>query len=122
MASDFLKVAIFVHATMETREGKMRVVNALQATKELKDAGDIVDLIFDGAGTRTAIEIADPEHQLYSQFKEVEDVVTGICRFCIGGFDMVAQAENAGFTLLDNYNNHPSVRNFLINGYHIINF
>lgn len=122
MASDFLKVAIFIHASMETREGKMRVFNALQAAKELKDAGDIVDVIFDGAGTRTAVEIADSEHIFYSHFKAIEDIVTGVCRYCIGRFDMTEQAENAGFVLLDNYHNHPSFRNFLINDYHIINF
>jgi hypothetical protein len=122
MASNFLKVAIFVHSSMETREGKMRVFNALQAAKELKEAGDIIDLIFDGAGTRTAVEIADPSHQLYSAFKEVEDVVTGICSFCVGQVGMVKQAKKAGFILLDSYHNHPSFRNFLSSGYQIINF
>lgn len=46
------KVAIVVLAGTETHEGLGRVVNALEAAKELKEGNDEVRIIFDGAGTR----------------------------------------------------------------------
>ena len=120
--SNDIKVAIFIHAGLDTREGAMKVFNALQAAKEFKDAGDYVDVIFDGEGTRTAVEINQPDHFLYQAFKDIEDVVTGVCRYCIARFDMTDQAQSQGFTLLDDYNSHPSYRNFINSGYQVLNF
>jgi hypothetical protein len=45
-----LKIAIVVLADTDTYEGLGRVVNALEAVKECRDAEDEVRLIFDGAG------------------------------------------------------------------------
>ena len=47
-----VKVAFVVLADTETREGLGRTVNAMIGTKEFKEAGDEVRLIFDGAATR----------------------------------------------------------------------
>lgn len=57
------KAAILVLADTETHADLGRVVNALVATKEFKDAGDDVRLIFDGAGTQWPGVLSDPEHQ-----------------------------------------------------------
>lgn len=57
------KAAILVLADTETHADFGRVVNALVATKEFKDAGDDVRLIFDGAGTQWPGVLSDPEHQ-----------------------------------------------------------
>jgi hypothetical protein len=46
------KAAIIVLADTETHGDLGRVVNALEAVKELKEARDEVKLIFDGAGTQ----------------------------------------------------------------------
>ena len=46
------KAAIFVLADTQTEEDLGRVVNALAAAKEFKQAGDKVQVIFDGTGTR----------------------------------------------------------------------
>lgn len=50
------KAAIVVLADTETHEGLGRVVNALEAVKEFQDAGEDVQLIFDGAGTKPSAE------------------------------------------------------------------
>lgn len=117
-----LKVAIFIHASLETNEGRARVYNALHAVKEFMDAGDHVDVIFDGAGTRTALEIAQVQHPLYPLFKEIEESITGICRFCAHQFGGVDAVSAGTFALIDDYHQHPSVRNFMVNGYQVLNF
>ena len=51
------KVAIVVLADTDTHEGLGRVVNAMEAVKEFKDAHDDVQLIFDGAGPKWIPEL-----------------------------------------------------------------
>ncbi len=55
-----VKFAIVVFADTETHEGCRRVVNALEAVKEFKDAHDDVQLIFDGAGPKWIPELETP--------------------------------------------------------------
>ncbi|MGB1287389.1 MAG: hypothetical protein ACPG7F_12700 [Aggregatilineales bacterium] len=100
----------------------MRVFNALIAAREFIDAGDYVDIIFDGAGVRSAIEIADPEHPIYGAFKEVEEHITGLCRFCSAQYEIEEESSKRGFKLLSDNYQHPGFRNFLINDYKILNF
>ena len=122
MSDSVLKVAIFIHSSLDTREGAMRVYNAMEAAKEFKDAGDYIDVIFDGAGTRTAVLLNDPSNPLYETFKGIEDVVTGVCRYCIGAFNMESEAQRSGLSLLDDFHNHPSFRNYIASGYQVLNF
>ena len=49
------KVAIIILADIETKENFGRAVNGLMTAKEFKDAGDDVQIIFDGAGTNKNI-------------------------------------------------------------------
>ena len=50
------KAAIVVLADTESHGDLGRLVNALEAVKEFKEAGDDVQLIFDGAGTKWIAE------------------------------------------------------------------
>jgi hypothetical protein len=56
------KVVVLVLADVETKGDLRRVVNALQTTKEFKEAGDEVRLVFDGAGTRWIGELGSTKH------------------------------------------------------------
>lgn len=69
------KVAFVVLADTETREGLGRTVNAMIGTKEFKDAGDEVRLIFDGAATKWVGELAKPDHRYHELFEAVRDRV-----------------------------------------------
>lgn len=70
-----------------------RVLTALEATKELKEDGAEVELIFDGAGTTSAVAMASPEHDLHRLYTQVQDRVAGICRFCARSFGVFEEAE-----------------------------
>lgn len=117
-----LKVAIVIHSSVDNRESAMKVYNALEAAREFKESGDYIDVIFDGEGTRTAVIISDPSHPLNGAFKAVEDIITGICRYCIAQHNLEHDARNAGLRMLDDYHNHPSFRNLIKSGYQVINF
>lgn len=56
------KVAIVVLTDTDTHEGLDRVVNAMEAVKEFKDAHDDVQLIFDGAGPKWIPALGRPNH------------------------------------------------------------
>lgn len=56
------KVAVVVLAGTESHADLGRIVNALGTAKEFKEAGDEVQVIFDGAGTEWVAELSNPEH------------------------------------------------------------
>ncbi|MDO8596924.1 MAG: hypothetical protein Q7R45_09895 [Sulfuricaulis sp.] len=117
-----MKVAIIVLADTETHEQLGRVVNALEAVKEFKDAKDDVQLIFDGAGTKWVVELAKPEHKAHTLYEAVKDKVAGVCSFCASAFQVKEQVTACGTPLVADYDGHPSFRKLLVNGYQIITF
>jgi hypothetical protein len=116
------KVAIVVLAGTETHEGLGRVVNALEAVKELKDGGHDVKLIFDGAGTAWVPELARPEHKAHPLYRAVSDRITGVCDFCAGAFGVKSAVAAQGAPLACEYEGHPSLVALVTGGYQVITF
>jgi len=116
------KVAILVLADTETHADMGRVANALQTTKELKEAGDNVIMIFDGAGTKWVRELAGDGNPLSPLFEQVKDKLVGACSYCAGAFDAKEDVRSFGVSLLDEYEGHPSLRRLISEGYQIITF
>lgn len=116
------KVAIVILTELESHQDLGRVVNALEAVKEFKEHGDDVELIFDGGGAATAVAIADPDHDLHRLYTLVEDKISGICRFCARAFDVYDEAEELGLPFLAEYDQHPSIRRLVVEGYQVITF
>ncbi len=116
------KVCIVVLAEMDEHSDRARVVNALETAKEFKEAGDEVDLIFDGGGVTSAVALASPEHRYHRLYATVQDKVSGVCAFCARAFNVYEQAQTLNIPLLDEYEKHPSLRSRVVNGYQIITF
>jgi hypothetical protein len=116
------KVAIFVLADTESHEGLGRVFNALEAVKELKEGGDDVRLIFDGAGTKWPGVLSNPEHKAHAIYDAVRDRVAGACSFCAGAFGVSEQARACGTPLLTEYEGHPSVKKLIKDGYQLLSY
>ena len=76
------KIAIAVMADLQTHSDMARVVNALHAAKDFKEAGEDVVVFFEGGGVVSAVAIADPAHNLHRPFALVQDKVIGLCRAC----------------------------------------
>jgi hypothetical protein len=116
------KVAIVVLAGTETHEGLGRVVNALEAAKELKEGKDEVRIIFDGAGTAWVPELARKEHRAHALYAAVADRIAGVCAFCAGAFGVKDAVVAQCVALADEYEGHPSVRRLVHDGYQVITF
>jgi len=116
------KVAIVVLAGTESHESLGRIVNALELAKELQDHDDEVKIIFDGAGTEWIPELEDMEHDAHPLYDSVKQNIYGACRFCAKAFGVFKEIKESEIDLLDEYDQHPSLRNFITKGYQIINF
>lgn len=116
------KVAIVVLADTESHGDLARLVNALEAVKEFKEAKDDVQLIFDGAGTKWIPELSRPDHKLKGLFDAVKDRVTGACSFCAEAFGIHQRIPLCGIPLLQEYERHPSFRALIAQGYQVITF
>lgn len=116
------KVAIVVLAGTESHESLGRVVNALELAKELQDHEDEVRIVFDGAGTKWVPELEDEEHDVHSLYNAVKNNIHGACRFCAKAFGVFKEIKAADINLLDEYDQHPSLRNFIADDYQIVTF
>ena len=116
------KVAIVVLAGTETHEGLGRVVNALEAAKELKEGGDDVRLIFDGAGTAWVPELGGKEHKAHPLYEAVADRIEGVCAYCAKAFGVKDAVVAQGVRLVSEFEGHPSVRRLVHDGYQVITF
>lgn len=116
------KISVVVLADTETHGDLGRIANALTTVNEAREAGDEVELIFDGAGAKWARELADPDHKLHGPFEAVRDRVAGVCEFCAGAFGVKEAIKKAGIPFLSEYHGHPSLRSRVAQGYQIITF
>jgi hypothetical protein len=116
------RVALVVLADVATHGDLGRVVNAMTAAKEFTEAGDDVQLIFDGAGTQWLGLLSDPEHKAHRLFEHVRDVVSGACGYCSRAFDAEEGVHHAHVKLLEEYDDHPSIRSLVASGYQVITF
>ena len=114
--------AIVVLADTETHADLGRLTNALIAAKEFKEAGDDVQVIFDGAGTKWVARLSDPDHPKHSLFRELTDVIVGACSFCAEAFHVKEEVNDTDVHLVDQYERHPSFRKLLGDGYQVITF
>lgn len=116
------KVAIVVLSDTTPADGLGRIVNALMAVKEFKDAKDDVQLIFSGAGTKWLGELADPKHKLHDVYKEVKGHIAGACGFCASAFGVADSIKGCDVKLLEEYGTNMSFRKLVDEGYQVITF
>lgn len=98
------------------------MVNGLAAAQEFKEAGDKVQVIFDGTGTRWPGVLAQPDHIAHSLYKEVRGQVAGVCTFCATAFGAKDSVVSTGLTLIDETKGHPSFKHLLAEGYEVFTF
>jgi hypothetical protein len=98
------------------------LVNALEAAKEVKEAGDELRVVFDGAGTEGLATLSDPQHRAHWLYTAVADQVSGACSYCANAFHVRDKLEQAEVPLLSEYDNHPSIRRLLAEGYQVLTF
>ncbi len=99
-----------------------RVVNALEAVKEFKEARDDVQLIFDRAGTKWIPELSKPGHKIHGLFEAVKDRIAGTCEFCPSAFGVKDKVTACGVKLTGEYDSHPRFKKLGSHCYQVITF
>jgi len=97
------KTAIIVYSDPKsgTDEGVGRLFNALFVAYELKEKGQEVAVILQGAGVRWASEIVKPDHPAHGLYEAVKDTVVGVCRGCADVFGATESVIDSGLALVD---------------------
>lgn len=116
------KIAIVVLADNETYGDLGRILNALEAVKEFQAAGDDVQMIFDGAGTKWIGTLSDAKHNFHGLYRAVESKITGVCAFCSKTFGAKSPVTGAGARLAGEAERHPSIKTLIDQGYQVITF
>ena len=118
------KYLVILQAGKETHEGMARAVHALLYSKELKEHGHEVKLVFDGAGTEWASEwmSAESTDKLKPMYEELKKsgVTQIICDFCATAFKVKENLEKEQAVTTAEYQGHPSIAKWADKGYQII--
>lgn len=115
------KVALLITSKLEGA-GQSAIYRALMGAQELRRAGDDVVIVFDGAASTAAAEMAQPDHRFHTLFKDVLPVVRGVCRFCAKSYGVLDAVQAAGLPLLDEDRGHASLRSLLVEGRQVVTF
>ena len=118
------KYLIILQAGKGTHEGMARAVHALLYTRELKEHGHEVALVFDGAGTEWVAEWTRPDStdKLAPRYRELSQlgITEIICDFCAGAFQVKDQLKDRKVPLVDEFQGHPSIAKWADRGFQIV--
>jgi hypothetical protein len=81
-----------------------------------------VAIVFDGAGSKSAAEMAEPAHRFHKLFDSLRAQVRGVCRYCAQSYEVLDKIEGAGLPLLADDRGHASLRALLLQGRQIVTF
>jgi len=116
------KAAIFILTGNETHADHGRLANGLEAAKEFAETeGDEVTVVFDGGGTQWIADLVDAESDYHELYLAIKDEAI-VCDYCASAFGVEEAVDEAGLTLVNEYEGHPSVRDFVADGYEVITF
>lgn len=93
-------IVVFSDPAHGGEEALGRLFNALFLTYELKEKGQDVALVFQGAGTRWAAEVVRPEHPAHALYASIQDQSVGVCGGCADVFGARDAATAAGAKLI----------------------
>ena len=115
------KAAIIVLAGTESHADLGRLTNALEAAKEFDEAGDELQVIFDGAGTQWIAELESGDHPTGPLYRSLTDHVQ-VCEYCSGAFDVEDAVAESDVDAVGEFEGHPSVRSLVADGYEVITY
>lgn len=123
-----LKIAVNIYSDPKAGEEALgRVFNGLGVAYELKEKGDDITIIFQGAGIRWLEVLSKPDHPAHNLFKSVYDKVAGASCGCTDFFGTTDGTDVSKVNLLkDNplpgTSGVASLRALLKEGYTILTF
>lgn len=120
------KVAIVLQAGPGTHESHARMFHSMAYSKELKERGHEVRLIFDGAGTEWLAKWGEPQDDddrrmgaFFNALKGME-LAYAVCDFCAGAFGVHQQLRAQAEPLTAEYMSHPSFASLFEDGFEVV--
>jgi hypothetical protein len=106
------------------RGDPMCFVHVLLNGLDLAEKGLEGKIIIEGEAVKLVSEMARPDHflhQLYTRARE-KNIIVGACRACSSKLGVAAEVEKEGVALIGDMSGHPSMAEYIENGYSIITF
>jgi predicted peroxiredoxin len=96
-----MKIAIIILSDPKAGDEALgRAFNALATAHEALQAGDEVEVVFNGAGTRWAAELAKLTHPANGLYNAVRETIKGASCGCAAVFGATNSVEACGLPLL----------------------
>ena len=104
------RLVVVLLADTEGHENMGRALHALLYARQAHDEGMDVELIFDGGGVEWAQRMPTDEHfkELYEDLVD-RGVISAVCEFCAGAFDVKEELEAGHAPLHGEDNGHPNI-------------
>lgn len=103
---------------------QMCFVHVLLNALDLDAKGKTVKIVLEGESVKLVPaleEESNPFHALYIEALE-KKLIAGVCRACSSKLGVLKEVTESGLPLLDDMAGHPSMENFIQQGYTIITF
>ena len=102
----------------------MCFVHVLLNAVDFNDKDYEIKLVIEGSATKLIPELDKENHPLHNLYKQVKEKVllVGACKACAQKMGTLQAAEAQGLHILDDMAGHPSMENFIEQGYKIITF
>lgn len=81
-------------------------------------------VVIEGAAVTLVPELEKEEHQLHRMWKQADEkgLIHGVCMACSKKLGVLEKVKQAGFSLLDDMNGHPSMSGYIEKGYEVLIF
>jgi hypothetical protein len=83
-----------------------------------------IKVVIEGSATKLIPTLAKENHPLHRLYQEAKSKVLlmGVCKACAQKMGTLQAAEEQGLRILEDMSGHPSMANFMEQGYKIITF
>ncbi len=102
----------------------MCFVHVLLNGLDMKEKGNEVKIVIEGAATKLVPVLSEPTSILNGPYKKAKEsgLIDGVCKACAGKMGTIADAQAEGLTLLDDMMGHPGIGRYLNDGYTVMAF
>jgi len=102
----------------------MCFIHVLLNALDFSDKDYEIKLVIEGSATKLIPDLNKDNHPLHSLYKKVKAQVllVGACKACAQKMGTLQAAEAQGLHILEDMSGHPSMQNFIEQGYKIITF
>ena len=102
----------------------MCFIHVLLNALDMKEKGDDVKIIFEGAATKLVPELVKKDHPLSSLYQKAKalNLIDGVCKACSNKMGTLEAVKTEGLKFLDEMTGHPSISRYRQEGFEIIIF